>query len=48
MLVGFVLYAFRGYGRDLSTEEARDKLREAIRDLETPLGRALRRLERRG
>jgi amino acid transporter len=47
MLVGFVLYAFRGYGRDLSTEEARDKLREAIRDLETPLGRALRHLERR-
>jgi hypothetical protein len=41
MLVGFALYAFRGYGRNLSTEEAREKLRESIRDLETPLGRAL-------
>jgi amino acid transporter len=48
MLVGFVLYAFRGYGRDLSTDEAREELREAIHDLETPLGRALRHLERRG
>ena len=41
MLVGFALYAFRGYGRNLTTEEAREKLRESIRDLETPLGRAL-------
>jgi hypothetical protein len=40
MLVGFVCYVFRGCGCNLSIEDTRDKVRQAIGDLETPLDRA--------